>query len=51
MADETGQAPFLQAIEVILEFVLDGRRGSVEPKETLDIIIDRVREMLDDAVV
>ena len=44
-ADEAGLAPFLQAIEVILQFVLDGLRGRVEPEEALDIIVDRVREL------
>jgi hypothetical protein len=45
MADEAGLAPFLQATEVILQFVLDGRRGSVEPEAALEIIVDRVREL------
>ena len=49
MADEAGLAPFLRALEMILQAALDGRRGSVEPDEALDIIIDRVRELDKDA--
>jgi hypothetical protein len=37
-----------QALELILAAALDGRRGSMEPEEALDILIDRVREMLDE---
>jgi hypothetical protein len=37
-----------QALELILAAALDGRRGSMEPEEVLDILIDRVREMLDE---
>ncbi len=51
MADVAGLASLRQArqaIELILEAALDGRRGDVEPEEALDIIIDRVQEMLDE---
>ena len=35
-----------QALELILATARDGRRGNMEPEEALDILIDRVREML-----
>ena len=37
-----------QALELILAAALDGRGGGMEPEEALDILIDRVREMLDE---
>ena len=46
--DEAGVGSLRLALELILEAALDGRRGDVEPEEALDIIIDRVQEMLDE---
>ncbi len=46
--DEAGVGSLRLALELILDAALDGRRGDVEPEEALDIIIDRVQEMLDE---